>query len=86
MKIIVTAQDIKKGMPCSPGRCPIARAVARALPEKYVSVTNEAIYCLSLSAHDLGIKEYQLPTEAKEFINRLDNGETVKPFILSIGD
>lgn len=72
LKVNVTRDDIKRGIPEDESYCPIARAVRRLGKKKLVLV--DADICV------LGLHDFKLPRKAAKFIDKFDNGETVKPF------
>lgn len=74
MKISVTEQDIKDGVPISAQCCPIANAVARATKSlnSEVLVTRNYIHVRA--------DYYYLPIAAYLFIERFDAGGKVEPF------
>lgn len=73
MKIEVTAEDIRYGVPRSNCSCPIARAVKR---------TRQAYHDVSVGSQDIEIdgKGYLLPLEAIGFICDFDTDKPVAPF------
>jgi nitrate/TMAO reductase-like tetraheme cytochrome c subunit len=83
MKIIVTQKDIDKGLKSSCYECPIAHAFKRKLKNKVpcgVAVNAENVYHFDGKSLD----KYNLPKEAKKFIQRFDNDQPVKPFTFEI--
>ena len=75
MRVNVTRADINKGCPESVHFCPIARAVRRK-GYKRVSVGNTI--CIGQYGH--GLREFDLPYTAMNFVDNFDAGEVVKPF------
>lgn len=72
MRIYVTAEDIRDGLPRNCHACPIYRALKRA-GLKVTGVTRMIVDMYRGST-------YRLPKSAIEFISRFDNGKPVKPF------
>lgn len=70
-KITVTAEHIKLGEPFTAEYCPIALA----LREKF----KDAVIVGS-SGYDIGTHRYPLPTRAKRFVSKFDQGKPVAPF------
>lgn len=78
LTINVTAEDIRLGKKDQPASCAIARA-AKRLGLKKVNVDN------TLDFSKDGREWFAvLPSKAKEFINRFDDGAKVKPFSFSV--
>lgn len=71
MKIHVTKEDIKNGERFDCHRCPIALAATRA------GLTDVDVDYLTISANQ---ETHTLPDNAVCFIDRFDDGESVKPF------
>src|SRR5579859_6474944 len=79
--IIVTSDDIHKGIPGDAGACPIARAIRRSIqpsPEEYLAVDGLAI-CI-------GSQNYKVPEAAIAFIESFDAGNPVEPFSFDLGE
>ena len=76
MKIYVTKSDIKEGIQCSSGQCPIARSLQRRFPGRHVSV----------GAHGgaVGGRIFPLPPSAQRFIVRFDVGRKMRPFSFTL--
>jgi hypothetical protein len=71
--IEVTERDVKVGVQRDPFACPIARALKRAFRATEVSV--------GTSIADVDERRgLQLPKRAQNFIERFDEGKTMKPF------
>lgn len=84
MKVEVTAEDITKGERQSPILCPIAWACWRSFLLELgdsirVGPINVFIDKLKGETH-----KYLLPTPAREFIHRFDNGLTVEPITFEL--
>lgn len=78
MKITVTAEDIRDGVPNQPFKCAVALAGRRAT-KKVVSVDERSIY--------VGGRGYDLPKRAKRFIKEFDfniHGKLFKPFTFDL--
>jgi hypothetical protein len=71
MKIIVTQEDIDKGLKNSCSSRPVALAVQRVFPDKRISVSG-MIY--------IDYYEYWYPSNVNVFIRRFDRGALVQPF------
>lgn len=76
MKIIVTATHIKRGIPRSETKCPIAHAL-HAVGFRGIEVRTRRIILRDR-------REVKLPARAKKFIATFDNYEPVKPFSFNI--
>jgi len=76
VKVEVTAEDIMLGERQNRCHCPIALAVARAVPGVYVGVGNRIVDLIN----NVDFKQVYLPKEAQEFIESFDNLEPVEPF------
>lgn len=68
--------DIKRGWRCSPGHCPVARAMKRALGSRHMHVATEY--------WDVDGAVFPNPREVTLFIKRFDRGQPVKPFTFRI--
>ena len=68
----VTSQDIKRGKRKYISCCPIALALKRSLPGKRIAVGSDITF--------IGDGLATLPKQARTFIERFDNSESVKPF------
>lgn len=80
--ITVTQADIdaaQKNCPLRTKFCPIARAVRRHKSWKRWRVSLRDIYSLNIDTKDI-----PLPKRAVTFIDRFDNGMSVKPFSFTI--
>ena len=73
----VTADDIVRGKPGIPRRCPIALAVARASQRHKVHVGSREV---SVDRY-----EAELPFDAMDWQRRFDRDESVEPFAFKIG-
>lgn len=76
LKINVTKDDIRNGIPSMTTACPIARAFKR------VKILNVRVHNTSYKVKDL---TYRLPKKAQRFINDFDNGYFVEPFSFNVG-
>jgi hypothetical protein len=81
LKIEVTLEDIKYGIACNGAMCPVARALARAVPDAGVNVGHEFV---ELRVPGLRMGIVPLPREAREFIGRYDDGGSVEPFTFEV--
>ena len=86
--IEVTEEDIKKGVRADCGKCPIALAIGRHLPED-ICVDVKYTYAHFYRQHNtLELRDflyrYKMPTEAGEFINQFDAGIKVRPIKFTI--
>lgn len=84
MKVKVTEQDIKRGVPRDPCRCMIALACRRAFPEA-TSVLVGGVQVTVRPAPEPGqvwanSMDYILPVSVITAINDFDNGLKVEPF------
>lgn len=77
MKINVTQEDIKNGIPGDPYCCPVARACARALNNKTVSTTGLSI---NYWPTPYDFKSLHTPSTVTAFVYSFDNGEDPGPF------
>ena len=83
MKIVVTAEDIKKGAKKNKCLCPVALAIRRA--------TGRAVAVLPMVAWikhywPTQMISYPLPQVAQDFILNFDEGEDVEPFEFEVGE
>ncbi len=76
MTITVTDEDIEKGKPDSPSRCPIARAMTR------LGCKNVWVVEWYVDYDD--VRDVQLPVEAQMFINQFDAGKPVQPITFEL--
>lgn len=83
VNIEVTEDDIAHGLPHDPSCCPVAKALARAMPGAMVSVG-----CAYLSVYRPETRNPPfyagLPFEAMRFIRRFDGGKEVQPFAFTV--
>jgi hypothetical protein len=78
VKIKVTQEHIDKGIRCSPYSCPIALAV-----EDYDSSIKFSVGVSKINIYgDVSepCKQYRLPEEAREFVDKFDHDFIVEPF------
>lgn len=80
MKIQVTRNDIRKGIPDHPAFCPIARAIKRRT-HKPVAVTGDYIAIFYRKQVATG---YNTSIKVEAFIHDFDIGEKVKPFTFEL--
>ena len=83
MKIKVTQKDIDKGLKSTCYYCPVALAFKRKIKSEIpcgVAVNAKNIHHF----HGKSWDRYNLPKEAKKFIQRFDNDQSVKPFSFEI--
>lgn len=82
MKVFVTQDDIRLGVPRSSAACPVGRAIKRAtgLPNVHVAVAIKA-------SSESGLTWlWETPPEVLYFISDLDRGIPVKPFEFELTD
>ena len=73
--ITVSPEDIAHGKRSSPEYCPIAQAIMKAIPSLWkVRVTRKTASLIGPSRKQL----YDLPQEAKDFIDSFDQGTPVE--------
>ena len=80
-RIVVTADDIRKGERKSYCDCPVARAVKRAFHVKRgrnVTVRHEGIFVGGVTDSRLWVGVP--PREVERFLERFDQGKAVRPF------
>lgn len=77
MRISVTSEDIRDGVPTSATHCPIALAINRIFPGSNARVTNERVYLHNWYGPN---KVLDLPEKAIDFIKIFDNGDGEFPF------
>jgi len=83
IEVIVTREDIEKGIPEDDNLCPIAIAVKR---EEAEVVEVGGMYISFFPSNHSRIsrrKYYSLPDIAIEFIKDFDNAREVKPFVFT---
>lgn len=83
MKITVTQKDIDKGLKSTCYYCPIALAFKRKIKSEIpcgVAVNAKNVHHF----HGKSWERYNLPKEAKKFIQKFDNDQPVKPFTFEI--
>jgi lysophospholipid acyltransferase (LPLAT)-like uncharacterized protein len=83
MIIQVTQKDIDKGLKSTCYYCPVALAFKRKIKSEIpcgVAVNAKNIHHF----HGKSWDRYNLPKEAKKFIQRFDNDKPVKPFSFEI--
>ena len=83
MKITVTAEHIKKGVPQSNCGCPIARAIRDLYADRDMIISVESKHVIF---GEFGVDQtcYILDEMARKFIQDFDEGRTVKPGIFEI--
>lgn len=78
VRINVTKQDIKRGVPHEPDSCPIARAAKRSFGRKaYVEVMSSVAVLKRGGEEEVN---YRYTEKAGQFIENFDNGNHVEPF------
>lgn len=82
MKINITQKDINKGEKANGDRCPIARAIKRAMPFKNIWYKYEVGRILVMNR--FGNTVFELPVEAVKFIRDYDGGHPVEPFSFEV--
>lgn len=75
MQIAVLAEHIEQGVKANCYKCPIAQAISWAMGRE-AAVTPYSIY--------VGGVHYDLPEEAREFVQLFDEGCVVEPFTFEI--
>lgn len=78
IEVIVTREDIEKGVPESDELCPVALAVKRLFGFDWVYVGIGGCF---IDIDNSEGKRFSLPIEARDFIRDFDNGKEVNPFI-----
>ena len=76
LTVNVTKQDIKAGIRCNIGRCPIARAVRRASRRRDVAVSGRDV--------EIRRQAFRLPVLARNFVLNFDNGDRVAPITFTL--
>jgi hypothetical protein len=83
MKITVTDEDIRDGIPGDPWNCPVALAVKRATGEDKVSVARYSIFIWGphpVLSYDRELKKCFEPSASlQKFIRNVDMRRAVKP-------
>ena len=82
MKVNVTRQDIDQGERANCCNCPVARAIARLVPE---GDQVEVLYA-SILRRGLQCRIVRIPEEVRDFIKKFDRGRWVKPFSFDLPD
>lgn len=81
MTITVTQEDIDKGIRKDCAQCPITNAVARHLPAlKFIETGS----CFITGSIDEERVSFNLPTDARWFVLRFDNGYIEQPFTFEL--
>lgn len=80
IKIEVTEEDIKDGVRENVKQCPVARAVLRQLD--FAEVVEVSMGGIDINFDVPGRKfiRYKIPKKVMRFIQRFDEGKSVKPF------
>lgn len=73
----VTAEDIERGVRKDCARCPIARALVRAMPAHSVEVESEIV--MAWATEPPLVETATLPHAAAAFVNAFDHDRTVEP-------
>ena len=76
VKIIVTAEDIQKGVRYTPSHCPIAHAVSRQTGQ-YAGVNLKFVTLYDEDGDIAG--QWQTPSDAADWLSAFDRGEKVQP-------
>lgn len=74
MRVEVTFEDIRDGLPCDSASCPIARALGRMgkvadVHDSYVMIDGNRL---------------ELPREAKDFVAHFDDEAEGEPFVFEL--
>lgn len=85
MRIEVTQEDINNGRRKSCNACPVALAVKRATQAREVSIHEQVGY-FAASSFVTHMDVFDLPSEAIEFIDNFDYGNSVRPFAFEVED
>lgn len=89
LEIVVTAEDIARGEPCNPSRCPIALAVERLPRVRYAIVAYGEVtvmFSAQPGARHVFQTEpvrYELGGDARDFIGAVDAGEVPGPAVFA---
>jgi hypothetical protein len=75
VRVDVTAEDLRHGVPFSPLYCPVARAIRRATGEAWL------VRAGWMRREDVAIG---LPREASDAVKRFDMGKRVRPFSFEV--
>lgn len=81
MKVRVSQDAINHGVPRCEGWCPIALAIK--LDHPYITIAGVSGKDVVVSNGE-SVQLFELPEEAKEFVARFDNNETVKPITFNL--
>lgn len=90
LKISVTAQDIQRGKHENIKRCPVARAIRRALKGRRVYVAVEPGYVVLGAFHRanwdsmIDARTITLPLRVRQWVWDFDGNKPVKPFSFTI--
>lgn len=84
LTVSVTQDDIQFGKKGNCDWCPIAHAVRRVVPEKYIKISVGSRWLILWSTRVIICKEVELPQVAKTFIKDFDRGFSVSPFTFEI--
>lgn len=80
----VTQEDIDKGIKDDACYCPIARAAKRTLVKRKRRIEVGSCFLSIVRNHKgrwwVDDAEYELPSEASDFVRNFDSGNTVHPF------
>lgn len=74
MRVRVEHWDIINGRRTAPDHCPVALAVRRQSGRSKIAVSSYSVDLLD------GMKDAELPPEARQFVRDFDSGRPVKPF------
>lgn len=76
----VTRRDVEDGDCCSTDACPVALAIARAVPGSTPLVESYENPHFAVRLHAGGSKPCRLPAAVGEIIRRYDNEGVMEPF------
>ena len=80
VQVCVTADDIKHGRRGALCRCPVARALHRAIPASRIDVGDSGAACFDGERW----MQVELPSAVTRFIHAFDDRQPVKPFDFEI--
>lgn len=88
LRVVVKSKHVRKGVPNSPGECPIAIAVR----EQYNLRSTVVVNCKHLYFYDDGVgypgrmRKFALNQKALDFMKRVDRKEGVGPIVLDLDE
>lgn len=80
VRVRVTQDDIDAGVRVSCNRCPVARALKRAVPGCAEAMTDGVRVDLCMLGDDPNVYNLSLPIEATDAIAEFDRGNGMSPF------